>query len=54
MNGASPMRPIQLERYIGSHMGLLSMTRPRVWLSNEYRLQPDKGVRLNESAPSLC
>jgi hypothetical protein len=48
------MRPIQLERDIGSHMGLLSIIRPRVWLLNEYRLQPDKGVRLNESAPSLC
>ena len=48
------MRPIQLEWAIGSHMGLHSTTRPRVWLLIEYRLQPDKGVRLNESALSLC
>ena len=48
------MRPIQLERYIGAHMGLHSTTRPRVWLTNEDRLQPDKGVRSNESALSLC
>ena len=48
------MRPIQLEWDIGSHMGLHSTTRHRVGLSNEYRLQPDKGVRLNESALSLC
>ena len=48
------MRPTQLERYIDAYMGLLSIIRPRVWLMNEYRLQPDKGVRLNESAPSLC
>ena len=48
------MRPIQLEWDIGSHMGLHSTTRPREWLTNEDRLQPDKGVRSNESAPSLC